>query len=65
MKDYFETPEDLPQLLQDYVTEMDEQYSFVLWDYKYCEQWKNRFEKKGYTFEYGLDATPYNLNKIK
>lgn len=33
-------------------------------DYKKCKQFLKEVEQIGYTFDYGLDAQPYNLHKI-
>jgi hypothetical protein len=32
--------------------------------YEDCEKLLQECQKEGYTFDYGLDAIPYNLNKI-
>lgn len=33
--------------------------------YSECEKFKSECEELGYTFDFGLDASPYNLRKIK
>jgi hypothetical protein len=33
--------------------------------YEGCKQFLSELEPLGYTFEYGLDAEPYNLREIK
>lgn len=58
--DLFEHPETWPaQLLAIFEAYNDKE------DYKHLEQMKKECEAIGYTFDYGLDATPYNLKKIK
>ena len=34
-------------------------------DYASCENLKKKFRKQGYTFDYGLDARPYNIRKTR
>ena len=34
-------------------------------EYKQCEAFLKEVQALGYTFEYGLDAEPYGLRKIK
>jgi len=57
--DLFEQYETLPQPVQDILTE-----SFDA-NYEECEKMLKKIEPLGYTFEYGLDASPYNLQLIK
>jgi hypothetical protein len=33
-------------------------------DYKDCKKFLSQVQKIGYTFDYGLDASPFNLKKI-
>jgi hypothetical protein len=61
MKDLFETPELIPHEVQAVLdTFSDEASSY--WE---LERILNQVEKLGYTFEYGLDAEPFNLRKIE
>lgn len=59
--DLFETIETLPykvQLILSGFAEDDHTYEA-------CADLLSRCEAEGYTFEYGLDAIPYQLTKIK
>ena len=60
-KDLFETPELLPKEVRTIVENfnMDEQ------SYETCETLIKELNKVGYTCEYGLDAMPYDLRKLK
>lgn len=53
--------EELPQVVKDIF------YCFEMLDntYENCEQLVKSLNVVGYTIEYGLDAEPYNLTKIK
>ena len=59
--DLFETPENIPpkvqQVLDRYFVDGDE-------DYETVQEALDAVEKIGYTFDYGLDGTPYDLRKI-
>jgi hypothetical protein len=61
MKDLFETPEVLPIEIIDLINEFSE-YNTT---YEDCEIFLKKCLKIGYTFEYGLDAIPYNLQILK
>jgi len=60
MKDLFETPNELPQNVQDVLSRYEEG-DFT---YNTCEALKRDLNAVGYTCDYGLDASPYNLTKI-
>lgn len=54
--DLFEHPELLPQRLQIVLSKVEDDLT-----YDQCAALLARVERMGYTFEWGLDATPYNL----
>lgn len=56
--DLFDTPELIPNEVQ----EVFEKYGCDL-SYEDCNNMLKEVEALGYTFEYYLDATPYNLQK--
>jgi hypothetical protein len=58
MKDLFETPELIPRDVLDILERFEDN------TYYECERILNKLEKIGYTYEYGLDAEPFNLRKI-
>ena len=58
--DLFEHYEDLPQNVLDVLSKHEEGD----FSYKTCEALKNELEAIGYTCDYGLDASPYDLKKI-
>jgi hypothetical protein len=60
MKDLFEHIDTLPESVRAIV----EEYNIKLYDnctYEICEEFLDKMYALGYTFEYGLDACPYNL----
>lgn len=59
MKDLFKTPEKIPMAIRAIFAEIDDDLS-----YKELEILKEKVESLGYTFDYYLDAVPYNLRKI-
>lgn len=61
MTDLFEHPELLPQEVVDIIDNFD---GINILTYDDLEEMLERCEKYGYTFEYGLDAVPFNLKKI-
>ncbi len=56
--DLFEHYETLPQAVQNIIAEWHDE------SYEECDKMLARLEPLGYTFEYSLDASPYNLTKI-
>jgi len=60
MKDLFETPELLPQEVQNIINEFSEMSN----TYETCSFLVIELEKVGYTCKYGLDAEPYNLKTL-
>lgn len=62
--DLFEHIETLPQPVQDVLNKW-EQYEIVNGlSYKELDQFLKELKPLGYSFEYGLDAIPYELKKI-
>ena len=59
MKDLFEHYEELPLPIQTIINNQGEIES-----YDDCKELLDKLSVFGYSFEYGLDATPYNLHKI-
>jgi len=61
MTDLFEIIETLPLDVQNVLGSFEREG----YDYETCAKYLSILETKGYTFEYGLDGTPFNLTKIK
>ena len=57
--DLFEYYEDLPQEVQNIILTFEDE------TYEECERLLKELKPYGYTFEYYLDASPYNLTKIR
>jgi len=57
--DLFEHYEELPQEVQDIIATFEDE------TYTECERLLRELKPYGYTFEYYLDASPYNLTKIR
>lgn len=58
MKDLFETPDLIPKEVLDILAQFEDN------TYEECERILNKLEQIGYTYEYGLDAEPFNLMKL-
>jgi hypothetical protein len=58
--DLFENTENLPVEMIEILTDFEEKDT----SYKNCKKLLKKCLKLGYTFEYGLDAIPYQLQKI-
>ena len=56
---YDELPDNISNLIGKYFPEGDEQYSSGK-----LEKIKSNFEKQGWTFDYGMDGTPYELKPL-
>jgi hypothetical protein len=56
--DLFESYETLPAEVKEVL------FSFEDETYEECERLLSKLEPLGYTFDYYLDASPYNLRKI-
>lgn len=63
MEDLFEVIETLPIKVQLILSELAEDDD-TCDTYAKCEDVLKRCKAEGYTFEYGLDAIPYQLTKI-
>lgn len=57
----FENYENQPKELSEIVNKWTEILESDGYNYLNCEAFKNEVEKIGYTFDYGLDAMPYDL----
>lgn len=60
MKDLFETPHLIPHEVQAVLDTLSEDAN----SYWELERIQKQVEKLGYTFDYGLDAEPYDLRLI-
>jgi hypothetical protein len=58
MKDLFETPELIPKEVMSILTTCEDN------TYKELDRLINELQTIGYTFDYGLDAEPFNLRKL-
>ncbi len=64
--DLFEHLEELPQPVQQVIAEFEERFEDGTMDgYKSCVLLVSQLEELGYTCDYGLDAEPIELTKIK
>ena len=52
---------DLPLSIQAKVNSFDQEDNFT---YENCKELLNDCEELGYTFDYGLDAVPFNFRKL-
>lgn len=59
MKDLFATPEKLPLNVKELIE------NTICESYADCDKLQKKLKKLGFTFDYGLDASPINLRKIK
>ena len=60
MKDMFETPELIPSDVQAIL----ESFYDCISSYEDLERLLKLINQLGYTFDYGLDAEPFNLRKL-
>jgi hypothetical protein len=60
--DLFETPQNIPTRVLKILNEYDNGDEL---SYEQCAEMLTRCEAVGYTFEYGLDAIPFNLKPLK
>ena len=64
--DLFEAYEQQPPELAKVLSDFEEEHTeFDELNYEACKELLRRVEAIGYTFEYGLDAQPYDLRKIE
>ena len=59
--DLFEIIEMLPLDIQNVLSQFEREG----YDYQTCSKYLAILESKGYTFEYSLDSTPFNLTETK
>jgi serine/threonine-protein kinase RIO1 len=59
--DLFEIIEMLPLDIQNVLSQFEREG----YDYQTCTKYLAILESKGYTFEYNLDGTPFNLTETK
>lgn len=64
MIDLFQTPEKMPAQLAAIVDKWGDKCTDGL-SYKECAQFQKQVEAIGYTFDWYLDAEPYNLRPIQ
>jgi hypothetical protein len=58
MTDLFETPELIPNNVMSILETFEDN------TYDECDRIQNELEQIGYTFDYYLDAEPFNLRKL-
>jgi len=56
-------PDKMPTEIEFLMTKYESQFEEGL-SYEQCREILKAFEKEGYTFDYGLDACPYDLKRI-
>jgi len=61
MKDLFETPELIPVMVQNIISNFNEDVD----SYRELSRIVSELEPLGYTFDFYLDAEPFNLRKIE
>lgn len=61
MKDLFETPELIPVMVQNVINTFNEDAD----SYRELSRIVSELEPLGYTFDFYLDAEPFNLRKIE
>lgn len=61
MKDLFEYPEEQPEELKAILSKYEDQEQ----DYNTCKALLSEVQAIGYTFEYYLDAVPFDLRKLE
>jgi hypothetical protein len=59
--DLFQSLELLPDTVQECINQYAQSEQL---NYQECKEFQSRLESMGYTFDYSLDATPFNLRKI-
>ena len=61
MNDLFETPEGIPLEVQAVLSEFNDETDNT---YTELDRIIKKLEPLGYTFDYGLDAEPFDLHKV-
>lgn len=61
MEDLFETPELIPVMVQNIISTFNEDVD----SYRELSRIVSELEPLGYTFDFYLDAEPFNLRKIE
>jgi hypothetical protein len=64
MEDLFETPEKIPHDIQKIIDKMNAELESGADMYKVMSKALIDCEKRGYTFEYGLDGVAHSLRQI-
>ena len=64
MQDLFENQDLLPKKVRAIVKKFDAKFCKEGDSYQLCRDFLAALEPHGYTFEYGLDAVPYDLQKV-
>ena len=64
MEDLFENQDLLPKKVRAIVKKFDAKFCKEGDGYQLCEKFLAALLPHGYTFEYGLDAVPYDLQKV-
>ena len=62
--DLFETPELLPQTVQELIAQADQDIEQGC-SYAVCRKLQEQLAPLGYEFDYGLDGVPYDLRLVK
>jgi hypothetical protein len=65
MIDLFENVDVLPEPIRNICIQYSEIIANSNMTYQLCEEFETLLKPHGYTFDWGLDAEPHNLRKIK
>jgi hypothetical protein len=65
MEDLFLTPEKLPDTVNNLIKNFQNSVDVGADRYAECEKLAASLKQEGYTFDYGLDGEPFNLQKIE
>lgn len=64
INDLFQEVQTLPQSVQRIINFYLTKYESGKYDYSDSKSFLKQLNKKGFTFDYGLDNEPYNLRKL-